>query len=45
VIENEALAVPSLDWKQMLPSYEAKALVAYLQSLRTDYPLPEVPLK
>ena len=44
-IENEALSVPTRDWKQLLPSYEAKALVAYLQSLRTDYALPEAPLK
>jgi len=44
-IESEALSVPTPDWRQLLPSYEAKALVAYLQSLRTDYALPEAPLK
>ncbi|NBR71509.1 MAG: cytochrome-c oxidase [Verrucomicrobia bacterium] len=44
-IENEALPLPSRDWQQLLPTYKAKALVAYLQSLRTDYSLPEAPLK
>jgi len=44
-IENDALLVPTRDWKQLLPSYEARALVAYLQSLRTDYALPEAQLK
>ena len=44
-IEKEALPVPSKDWKQILPTYQAKALVAYLQSLHSDYSLPEAPLK
>lgn len=44
-IEKEALPVPSQAWKQILPSYQAKALVAYLQSLHADYALPEAPLK
>ena len=44
-IEMEALPVPSKGWKQILPTYQAKALVAYLQSLHSDYSLPEAPLK
>lgn len=44
-VEKEALPVPSKDWRQVLPSYQAKALVAYLQSLHSDYSLPEAPLK
>jgi cytochrome c oxidase cbb3-type subunit 2 len=45
ILEKDALSLPTQDWNQLLPSYQAKALVAYLQSLRTDYPLPEAPLK
>ncbi len=44
-VEKEALPVPSKDWRQVLPTYQAKALVAYLQSLHSDYSLPEAPLK
>jgi hypothetical protein len=29
----------------VLPTYQAKALVAYLQSLHSDYSLPEAQLK
>jgi cbb3-type cytochrome oxidase cytochrome c subunit len=45
IIEKDALPVPSKDWNQVLPTYQAKALVAYLQSLHSDYSLPEAPLK
>jgi cytochrome c oxidase cbb3-type subunit 2 len=44
-LENEALPIPTKDWKQILPSYQAKSLVAYLQSLHSDYALPEAPIK
>jgi len=44
-MEKDALPVPSKEWKQVLPTYQAKALVAYLQSLHSDYSLPEAPLK
>jgi len=44
-IEKEALPIPAKDWKQTVPSYKAKALVAYLQSLHADYSLPEAPMK
>ena len=44
-LEKDALPVPSKEWKQVLPTYQAKALVAYLQSLHSDYSLPEAPLK
>ena len=43
--ENDALPVPQKNWKQTIPSYSAKALVAYLQSLNLNYALPEAPLK
>jgi cytochrome c oxidase cbb3-type subunit 2 len=43
--ENDAMPVTTQDWKQLVPSYKAKALVAYLQSLNLGYPLPEAPLK
>ena len=43
--ENDAMPVTASDWKQVVPSYQAKALVAYLQSLSLGYPLPEAPLK
>jgi len=34
-----------INWKQTVPSYSAKALVAYLQSLNLNYALPEASLK
>ena len=43
--ENDSMPVTAADWKQVVPSYKAKALVAYLQSLNLGYPLPEAPLK
>jgi len=39
------MALTTPNWKQVVPSYKAKALVAYLQSLNLGYPLPEAPLK
>ena len=44
-IENDALPLPTKDWRQILPKYQAKSLVAYLQSLHSDYALPEAPIK
>ena len=43
--ENDALPLTQINWKQTVPSYSAKALVAYLQSLNLNYALPEAPLK
>lgn len=43
--ESDSLPLPRKDWKQIIPSYQAKALVAYLQSLNLNYSLPEAPLK
>ena len=43
--ENDALPLTPINWKQTVPSYSAKALVAYLQSLNLNYALPEAPLK
>jgi len=43
--ENDAMPVATQGWRQVVPSYQAKALVAYLQSLNLGYPLPEAPLK
>ena len=43
--ENDALPLPQINWKQTIPSYSAKSLVAYLQSLNLNYSLPEAPLK
>jgi hypothetical protein len=43
--ENDALPLPQINWKQTIPSYSAKSLVAYLQSLNLNYALPEAPLK
>lgn len=43
--EFDAMAVSTTDWKQIVPTYKAKTLVAYLQSLNLGYPLPEAPLK
>lgn len=44
-METDALPVVTPDWQQVVPTYQAKALVAYLQSLNTSYSLPEAPLK
>lgn len=43
--EPDALKVSSNGWHQLIPTYQAKALVAYLQSLNNSYALPEAPLK
>ena len=43
--EPDALKVSPDGWHQLIPSYQAKALVAYLQSLNANYALPEAPLK
>lgn len=43
--EPAALKVSPDGWHQLIPSYQAKALVAYLQSLNANYALPEAPLK
>ena len=43
--EPDALKVSSDGWHQLIPTYQAKALVAYLQSLNNSYALPEAPLK
>lgn len=43
--EAEALKVSPDGWHQLIPTYQAKALVAYLQSLNNNYALPEAPLK
>lgn len=43
--EADALQVSRDGWQQLIPSYQAKALVAYLQSLNANYALPEAPLK
>jgi len=43
--EPGALKVSTDGWHQLIPSYQAKALVAYLQSLNANYALPEAPLK
>jgi cytochrome c oxidase cbb3-type subunit 2 len=43
--EPEALKVSPDGWHQLIPSYQAKVLVAYLQSLNANYALPEAPLK
>jgi len=46
---NEALALTGADAPQegyeVVPTADAKNLVAYLLSLRHDYPLPEAPVK
>lgn len=43
--DSGALKVSPDGWHQLTPSYQAKALVAYLQSLNANYALPEAPLK
>lgn len=43
--ESDALKVAPDGWQQLIPTYQAKALVAYLQSLNANYALPEAPLK
>jgi cytochrome c oxidase cbb3-type subunit 2 len=43
--QSDSLPLPTKDWKQIIPTYQAKALVAYLQSLNLNYSLPEAPLK
>jgi cytochrome c oxidase cbb3-type subunit II len=43
--EADALKVSESGWHQLIPRYQAKALVAYLQSLNANYALPEAPLK
>lgn len=43
--EPDALKVSPDGWHQLIPTYQAKALVAYLQSLNVNYALPEAPLK
>lgn len=43
--EPDALRVSPDNWHQVIPTYQAKALVAYLQSLNANYALPEAPLK
>lgn len=43
--ETDALKVSPDGWQQLIPTYQAKALVAYLQSLNVNYALPEAPLK
>jgi len=43
--EPDALKVSPDGWHQVIPTYQAKALVAYLQSLNANYALPEAPLK
>lgn len=46
---DEALNLPSDDAPkegyEVIPTADAKNLVAYLLSLRHDYPLPEAPVK
>ncbi|MFM8654725.1 MAG: cbb3-type cytochrome c oxidase subunit II [Verrucomicrobiota bacterium] len=44
-VEPDALKVSPDGWHQLIPTYQAKALVAYLQSLNANYALPEAPLK
>ncbi|NBQ64339.1 MAG: hypothetical protein EBT95_02080 [Verrucomicrobia bacterium] len=43
--EPDALQVSPDGWHQLIPTYQARALVAYLQSLNANYALPEAPLK
>lgn len=43
--ENDSMPFTTEDWKQVVPSYQAKSLVAYLQSLNLNYSLPEAPIK
>jgi cytochrome c oxidase cbb3-type subunit 2 len=43
--ENDSMPLNTEDWKQVVPSYQAKSLVAYLQSLNLNYSLPEAPIK
>ncbi|MBM4455093.1 MAG: cytochrome oxidase [Verrucomicrobia bacterium] len=43
--EPGALKVSPDGWHQLVPAYQAKCLVAYLQSLTVNYALPEAPLK
>ena len=43
--EADALKISPDGWSQLIPTYQAKALVAYLQSLNINYALPEAPLK
>lgn len=43
--EPEALKVSPDGWHQLIPTYQARALVSYLQSLNANYALPEAPLK
>jgi cytochrome c oxidase cbb3-type subunit 2 len=43
--EPDALKVSPDGWHQLIPTYQAKALVAYLQSLNANYALPEALLK
>ncbi|NBT89628.1 MAG: cytochrome-c oxidase [Verrucomicrobia bacterium] len=43
--EPDAMKVSESGWQQVVPGYQAKALVSYLQSLNANYPLPEAPLK
>jgi len=43
--ENDSMPLTTDDWKQVVPSYQAKSLVAYLQSLNLNYSLPEAPIK